>query len=344
VQELPIPPHFDPVSAGDVWRVPYGERAEDARAWARLHGVRQSASDERTICLVCVDVQNTFCVPGFELFVAGRSGRGAVDDNVRLCEFVYRNLGSITEIVLTLDTHQAMQIFHEVYLVDEAGRHPAPFTLVTVDDVERGRWRFNPAVGPAVGLSAEQGEAHLRHYVRRLAEGGKYELTIWPYHAMLGGIGHAIASVVEEAVFFHSVARVSGPRFEVKGDNPRTEHYSVLGPEVTDGPAGERIAGRNTALIDRLLEFDAVVIAGQAKSHCVAWTIADLLRDLRVRGIDLARKAYLLEDCTSPVVVPGALDYTDEAGAAFQGFAQAGMHLVRSTQPMAEWPGLLEPR
>jgi nicotinamidase-related amidase len=118
----------------------------------------------------------------------------------------------------------------------------------------------------------------------------------------------------------------------------------VLGPEVTDGPAGERIAGRNTALIDRLLEFDAVVIAGQAKSHCVAWTIADLLRDLRVRGIDLARKAYLLEDCTSPVVVPGALDYTDEADAAFQGFAQAGMHLVRSTQPMAEWPGLLEPR
>jgi nicotinamidase-related amidase len=320
--------------------VPYEERAASAIAWARQHGVGRAASDERTICLVCVDIQNTFCLPGFELFVAGRSGRGAVDDNVRLCAFIYRNLPSITEVVLTLDTHQAMQIFHEVYLVDEAGEHPQPFTLVTVEDVEQGRWRFNPALGPALGLALEEGQAHLRHYVERLAASGKYELTIWPFHAMLGGIGHAVVSAVEEAVFFHGMARLSRPRFEVKGDNPRTEHYSVLGPEVTDGPAGEKIADRNTALIDRLLEFDAVVIAGQAKSHCVAWTIADLLADLRLRGAHLAQKAYLLEDCTSPVVVPGALDYTEKADAAFARFAAAGMHVVRSTDPMDEWPGL----
>ena len=49
------------------------------------------------LCLLAVDVQNTFCIPGFELFVAGRSGTGAVDDNRRLCEFIYRNLGTITQ-------------------------------------------------------------------------------------------------------------------------------------------------------------------------------------------------------------------------------------------------------
>ena len=70
--------------------------------------------------LVAVDVQNTFCTPGFELFVAGRSGHGALDDTPRLCEFVYRNLDAITQIVPTLDTHQAVQIFHPVFLVDEA--------------------------------------------------------------------------------------------------------------------------------------------------------------------------------------------------------------------------------
>src|SRR5262245_64172097 len=138
MDELPLPAHFDPSRVGEVWRVPYEDRAREAPAWAEAHGLGPAAQDAFRVCLLAVDVQNTFCVPGFELFVAGRSGRGAVDDNVRLCEFLYRNLGSITEIVLTLDTHQAMQIFHEVYLVDEAGRHPAPFTLVTVDDVERG--------------------------------------------------------------------------------------------------------------------------------------------------------------------------------------------------------------
>jgi nicotinamidase-related amidase len=52
---------------------------------------------------------------------------------------------------------------------------------------------------------------------------------------------------------------------------------------------------------------------------------------------------YLLEDCTSPVVVPGIVDYTDSANEAFQRFSRAGMHLVQSTQPLADWPGISLP-
>ncbi|HEY2655378.1 MAG TPA: hypothetical protein VGI55_06285 [Solirubrobacteraceae bacterium] len=59
-----------------------------------------------------------------------------------------------------------------------------------------------------------------------------------------------------------------------------------------------------------------------------------------VAGERLAERTYLLEDCTSAVVVPGVVDYTDEADAAFARFAAAGMHVVRSTDPMETWPGL----
>ena len=136
-----------------------------------------------------------------------------------------------------------------------------------------------------------------------------------------------------------TIARTSQPAFQVKGDHPLTEHYSILGPEVTVGPDGEELGRRNEQLIEELLGYDAVVVAGQAKSHCVAWTIDDLLSgDDEVQR--LADRVYLLEDCTSPVVVPGAVDYTDEADAAFERFAGAGMHVVRSTTPLAEWPGL----
>ena len=93
-------------------------------------------------------------------------------------------------------------------------------------------------------------------------------------------------------------------------------------------------------MIDKLLTFDAVAIAGQAKSHCVAWTIDDLLSNADVRERRLAERTYLLEDCTSPVVVPGVVDYTDEADAAFERYAAAGMHVVRSTDPIHTWPGL----
>jgi nicotinamidase-related amidase len=339
MQELPLPAHFDPSRVGDVWRVPYEDRAREAPGWAAEHGLGRAAEDAFRLCLLAVDVQNTFCIPDFELFVAGRSGSGAVDDNRRLCEFVYRNLGTITRIFPSLDTHHAMQVFHAIWLVDEDGNHPAPYTLVSTDDVATGRWRVNAAVAEALGIDVDYAERHLAHYTRRLAEGGKYDLTIWPYHAMLGGIGHALVSAVEEAVFFHGIARHSRPEFQVKGDNPLTEHYSMLGPEVTEGPDGDRLGEKNTELIEKLLSFDAVVVAGQAKSHCLAWTIDDLLED-EAAGERLAERTYLLEDCTSPVVVPGVVDYTDEADAAFERYAGAGMHVVRSTEPMERWPGL----
>src|SRR5262249_41375317 len=165
------------------------------------------------------------------------------------------------------------------------------------------------------------------------AERGKFDLTIWPYHAMLGGIGHALVPAVEEAVFFHTIARQSQARFETKGFEPRTEHYSAVGPEVTEGPDGETIGRRNEALVEYLLGFDAVVVAGEAKSHCVAWTVEDLLEGTRADR-SLAAKLYLLEDCTSPVVVPGVVDYADEADAAFARFAAAGVRVGRSTEPL----------
>jgi nicotinamidase-related amidase len=336
---LPLPSHFDPRAVGEVWRVPYENRAREAEAWAQEHSLRPATEDGARICLVAVDVQNTFCIPGFELFVGGRSGTGSVDDNRRLCEFLYRNLDTITEVLPTLDTHQAMQIFHAVWLVDAEGRHPEPYTLVSTEDVAEGRWHVDPAVAEAVGLDPDYANRHLAHYTRALEESGKYRLTIWPYHAMLGGIGHALVSAVEEAIFFHAIVRRSQPDFRVKGTLALTEHYSVLGPEVTEGPDGDRLGVHDAELVEKLLGFDAIVIAGQAKSHCVAWTIDDLLRSPVLGERELAEKVYLLEDCTSPVVVPGA-DYTEEADAAFARFAEAGMHVVRSTEPIESWPGI----
>ncbi len=338
--ELPLPPHFNPEKTGEVWKVPYRERAEQAERWAKHHAIAPASRDRFKICMVAVDVQNTFCIPGFELYVGGRSGKGAIDDNRRLCKFLYRNLDAITQICPTMDTHQAMQIFHAIYLINDNGEHPSPFTLISEEDILKGLWRFNPALSYSFHITEQYGQQHLLHYTRKLKEGGKYDLTIWPYHAMLGGIGHALVAAVEEAIFFHCVARYSQADFHVKGDRPFTEHYSVLGPEVLQGPQGEPIGQKSDKFFRKLLQFDAVVIAGQAKSHCVAWTIADLLEDILAQKRELVEKVYLLEDCTSPVVIPGVVDYTDLAEAAFKRFADAGMHVVRSTDPIESWPGI----
>lgn len=340
LRKLPVPPHFDPAKTSDIWRVPYQKRFVEAENWAKLHNISPAASDRFKICLVAVDVQNTFCIPNFELYVGGRSGTGAIDDNRRLCEFIYTNIEVITQICPTMDTHQIMQIFHSIYLINDKGEHPAPFTLVSEEDVRKGIWKFNPTLSYSFQISESYGERHLLHYSKKLKEGGKYDLTIWPYHGMLGGIGHALVSAVEEAIFFHGVVRYSQPDFHVKGDRPFTEHYSVLGPEVLEGPQGEPIGQKSDKFFNKLLQFDAVVIAGQAKSHCVAWTIDDLLEDILAQDRRLVEKVYLLEDCTSPVVVPGFTDYTEQANAVFRKFADAGMHIVSSVDPIESWPGI----
>lgn len=344
--QLPIPQHFQADRVGEVWRVPYQERAVAAEAWAKQHHLQSAAKDKTRICLMLVDVQNTFCIPEFELFVGGKSGRGAIEDNIRLCEFIYRNLGVITEIAPTIDTHTATQIFHPIFWVNDAGEHPSPMQMIQLDEVKAGLWKVNPAIAHSLAQGNYVAlQQHALYYVQQLADVGKFPLTIWPYHSMLGGIGHALVSAVEEACFFHNIARHSQTQFEIKGNNPLTENYSVLRPEVLEGPDRRPIAQKNTRLLQRLLEFDMVIIAGQAKSHCVAWTIADLLTEIQSQDPTLAKKVYLLEDCTSPVVVPGVVDFSQEADQAFQRFAAAGMHLVQSVDAIASWPGtrLTEP-
>ena len=172
----------------------------------------------------------------------------------------------------------------------QKGRHPAPYTVVSAYEVEAGVWR---AADPE-----EQGHARAVR-PRALAERGRYRLTVWPYHAMLGGIGHALVSAVEEAVFFHAIARQLAGR--VPGEGRRPPRRALLGPR----PRGRRPAQRGA---DRAPAARSTRSwsPGQAKSHCVAWTVEDLLQDIP------AERVYLLEDCTSPVVVSGAVDFTAE--------------------------------
>ncbi|MCU0614455.1 MAG: hypothetical protein MUD09_05160 [Desulfobacterales bacterium] len=340
LNELPIPSHYEPEKVGRVWKVDYEKMAEDAEKWQEKYELEPSASDNKRILLLLVDVQNTFCSPGFELFVGGRSGMAAVEDNKRLCGFIYRNLHWLTKICITMDTHQAVQIFHGIFLIDDQGEHPKPFTSVSLKDIEKGVWKFNKKISSVLGIDPSYGQEYLLHYTQKLALSGKYDLTIWPYHAMLGGIGHAVVSSVEEAVFFHSISRRSQPDVGIKGNNPFTENYSVLSPEVLSDQSGKKIADKNRALTDKLLKHDVIIIAGQAKSHCVAWTIDDLLKEIHERyALQFAEKVYLLEDCTSPVVIPDGIDYTQKAAEDFKRFADAGMHIVRSVDSMSNWPG-----
>lgn len=344
--ELPIPPFYDQANARRfAYRPDAGELFRAAAAWRAERGLRPRGEDSRRTNLLLVDVQRDFCFPEGSLFVGGRSGTGAMDDNDRLARFVYRNLHLISEITCTLDTHFPHQIFFPSFWVDRAGAPLEAHREIAREEVAAGDVRPNPDLahwlaGGDQGWLARQAE----FYCAELERAGKYRLYLWPPHCLLGGDGHVLAGVVQEARLFHAFARSARDGTEIKGGHPLSENYSVFAPEVLLTHDGGSLGAPNRELALSLLSADALVVAGQAASHCVKSSLEGLLEVILEEDPALAKKVYVLRDCMSAVAVPDptrpgqlAADFTPQAEAALGRLADAGMHVVDSTRPISDW-------
>ncbi len=175
---LPLPPHFDPADAARFSYAPDQQALfASAHAWREQHGLRPSGGDARSIHLLLIDVQKDFCFPEGSLFVAGRSGVGAIEDNKRLASFIYRNLGALSQITTTMDTHFAHQIFFPAFWVDAEGAPLTAHREITTAQIRSGDARPNPAVaawlcnGNYAWLIRQ-----VEHYCRELERAGKYTL------------------------------------------------------------------------------------------------------------------------------------------------------------------------
>lgn len=347
--ELPLPSFYDPGRAADRSFSPDQLRLmATAAELRRRFDLRPASDDAVRTHLFLVDLQKDFCFPEGALFVGGRSGRGAIDDNDRIARFIYRNLHRLTEVTCTLDTHFPHQVFFPSFWLEPGGEAPPPHRTVTLDDLRSGRLRPNPALaGWLHGGDQEWVERQVEYYCAELERRGRYTLYLWPPHCLLGSDGHALAGVIQEARLIHAWARGARSWLEVKGTHPLTESYSALAPEVLLSHDGRPLAERAERLVEILLEADAVLVAGQAASHCVKSTLDDLVEVATARDPALLGKVYVLADCTSAVTVPDPdrpgellVDFTDDAEAALKRFADAGLRVVRSADPMDSWPGM----
>jgi nicotinamidase-related amidase len=322
---LPLPDFYDPAAVGTLYLERAARVAEAAQRLRDGFGLPPAARDRVRIAALGVDCQVAFCTPGASLFVPG-----AVEDTRRTIEWLYRNLDRLTTLFFTLDTHSVHQIFHPAAWLDSEGRHPPPFSVITTRDVREGRYR------PALRDEAfpDPREAALE-YCARLEAGGRYLLTIWPYHALLGGASHALVPALMEASLYHAVARAADPVFEIKGRARFTENYSALSPEVRE-LQGRPVGAFNAALYQALLGYHRVYVFGQAKSHCVKETLEDVLR---ASGGDRAtlERFVILEDAMSAVPpppvepLPPELDFPRVAERALARFREAGMRLARTS-------------
>jgi nicotinamidase/pyrazinamidase len=254
--------------------------------------------------LLIVDPQNDFCDPKGALYVDG-----AEKDMERLAAFLRRTKDRWRGVHVTLDSHHLFDVDHPIFWVDPQGSHPEPFTIISAEDVEAGRW--TPAVP---GL-----RDRMLRYVRALDASGRYPLCIWPPHCLVGSWGHAICPPLHEALldWEKGLATVD---YHLKGMNPYTEHYSVVQADVPDPSDPSTLP--NSRLIEIVRTADTIVVAGEALSHCVANTMRDLANHVDERSI---RKIVLLRDCTSPVK-----GFEKEAARFLEEMAARGMRTAES--------------
>lgn len=231
--------------------------------------------------LLIIDPQNDFCDPHGALAVAG-----ADQDMARLATWVDRFGPKLSDIHVTLDTHHFRDIAHPVFWVDTQGNNPAPFTIISAEEVEQGKWQAAQAADTTWA----------KEYTRRLKTNQRYDLCIWPPHCLIGSWGTQVVEPLYKSLREWENRARNSINYVNKGSNPYTEHYSAIRADVlrNDDPTTDL----NQNLLDRLVKADRIVVAGEALSHCVRFTVLDLIEQLPG---DKVKQIVLLSDAMSSV-------------------------------------------
>ena len=205
---------------------------------------------------------------------------------IRLAKMIDRLGNKISEIHVTLDSHQEVHVAHPCFWVNSKGDNPKPFTLITEDDVVNGVWMpKNPNL-----------RARALNYVKTLKANNRYVLCVWNPHCIIGSPGAAINEKVLASLGNWARTNLRRIDYISKGSNCLTEHYSCVKSDVVD--PSDPTTMLNTNLINALASADVILIAGEALSHCIANSVTDVAEAF---GDENIKKFVLLEDCCSNV-------------------------------------------
>ena len=205
---------------------------------------------------------------------------------LRVAELIQRAGSGLSDVSITLDSHQHLDIAHPTFWQAAAGEPVSPFTQISAEDVKQGRYV------PRLPGSLPRTLA----YLTALEERGRYRHMVWPVHCEIGSWGHNVHAALRHAYNGWEERTLGVVTKVVKGENPWTEHYSAIEAEVPDET--DSSTATNTRLLTALKRADRLFIAGEAGSHCVKATTEHLVA--RLSDAERA-KLVLLSDCMSPV-------------------------------------------
>jgi len=234
--------------------------------------------------LLIIDPQNDFHEGG------SLPVKGALADSARIAGLI--NTIKFDNIVVTMDTHQYVDIGHPMWWTDEKEQNqPKDFAIITYKDIENGLWK----------AARKEDREYTKNYVKKLELNGRFQHTIWPYHCIVGTQGHGITPAISNALEKWARENRQLVSFMWKGTNPRAEMYSAFKADVeVDGADETKL---NKQVLDRLFPYDKIIVCGEASSHCVYNSIVDMIDYYDTKNANTGKKPeiIILLDCCSPV-------------------------------------------
>lgn len=192
---------------------------------------------------------------------------GADEDTKRLTAMIYKYMHKFSQINVTLDSHHKLHIGHGAFWEDpKTGESPTPFTSIHVKDVKEQKWLPRRRELTAFSLN----------YLEKLVETKVQPAhVIWPDHCLIGSSGHNVMENLNEALNMWCVKALDTVNYVNKGTCCLSEMFSAFqGAVPVDNDSS---TWYNDSLLNRLLQADRVLVAGQALSHCVNFSVRDLM-------------------------------------------------------------------
>lgn len=249
---------------------------------------------KQRIHLVIIDPQNDFCdLPAADCPVIGGIQQapalpvmGAHADLLRVADLIRAGGAGLSDISVTLDAHQRVDIAHPTFWRQGDGSAVGAFTQIRAADVRAGR--FLPRRIDAL--------PRVLAYLEALEAAGRYVHMVWPVHCEIGTWGHCVHAAVRAAYNDWEEANAAVVHKVFKGSNPWTEHFSAIQAEVPD--ADDADTQLNAGFLASLAAADLVLFTGEAGSHCVRATVEHVVENWPAGELE---RLVLLTDCMSAV-------------------------------------------
>lgn len=286
--------------------------------------------------LVVIDPQNSFCkVVPVDRQQVEHDGElcvgGAWEDTQRLAAMVNRLSDKLVDINCTLDSHHPLHIAHPTWFRNGSGQEPNPFTIMRNENGKIIGSQFNNGTLQDVGefkCAIPTTTSWTLSYLEALQKSGRYPHCIWPKHCLIGSPGHNVVPHLFDAFNNWAIKNGATVNYVTKGSNPKVEHFSAVTAEVID--PNDFTTQLNTDLIKMLMEADVLLLAGEAKSHCLYFTIFDIANNFANGNLgtqdEFIKKCVLLEDCTA--CIPGFETQTEKN---YQDLVKRGLKIAKST-------------